>query len=59
MKTLGPIGPRAAGERDEASWIRIDFDRLDPDLDPGGQKCPTKKKKREEISFFEVLFGGL
>jgi hypothetical protein len=28
-------------------WIsfRIDFGRLDPDPDPGGQKLPTKEKK--------------
>jgi hypothetical protein len=38
-------------------WICIDiyFGQLDPDLYPGGQKEPQKKKKSEEISCFKVL----
>jgi hypothetical protein len=28
---------------------------LDPDPDPGGKKCSTKKGKSEEICCFEVL----
>jgi hypothetical protein len=35
--------------------IRIDFGRLDPDPDPGGQKLPTKVEKSEDISCFKVL----
>jgi hypothetical protein len=35
--------------------IRIDFGRLDPDPDPGGQKLPTKVEKSENISCFKVL----
>jgi hypothetical protein len=39
------------------SWIRIriDFSRLDPDPNPGGQKSPQKLQKNEETSCFEVL----
>jgi hypothetical protein len=33
--------------------IRIDFGRLEPDLDPGGQKLPTKKRKSDESYWFE------
>ena len=39
-------------------WIRIPI----RNLDPGGQKRPTKKEKSENISCFEELdfhFGGL
>jgi hypothetical protein len=32
---------------------QLPFCRLDSD--PGGQKCPTKNEKSEEISWFEVL----
>jgi hypothetical protein len=35
--------------------IRIDFGRLDPEPDPGGQKSPQKLKKIKKISCFEVL----
>jgi hypothetical protein len=35
--------------------IRIDFGWLDPDLDPGGQKWPSKIVKREVNSSFVVL----
>jgi hypothetical protein len=38
-----------------SAWIHIDFGRLDPDPDPGGQKCPSTEGKGEEISSFEVL----
>jgi hypothetical protein len=33
-------------------WNRIDFDRLDTDLE--GQKWQTKIEKSEEISCFDV-----
>jgi hypothetical protein len=32
--------------------IRIDFDSLDPDLDPGVPKCHKKKGKSAEMSYF-------
>ncbi len=37
--------------------IIIDFDRLDPDPDPGGQKWPSEKEKSEEFhELLDVLF---
>jgi hypothetical protein len=55
--------------------IRIDFGRLDPDPDPGGQKRPIKLRKVTKLHIFcagcsllrgegfcsslDVLYGGL
>jgi hypothetical protein len=38
-------------------WIRIRIwiRNKDPDLVPGGQKCPTNKIKGNKFHFFEVL----
>ncbi len=36
-------------------WIRIDNGRLDPDVDPGGQKRPSKVEKSEVL---DVSFEG-
>ncbi len=43
--------------------IRIDFDRLDPSPDPGGQKRPTKRKTMKKLNdlsaTLHVLTWGL
>jgi hypothetical protein len=35
--------------------IRIDFSRLDPDLDPEEEKLSTNIQKSDEILCFQVL----
>jgi hypothetical protein len=35
--------------------IRIDFSRLDPDLDPEEEKLPSNIQISDEISCFELL----
>jgi hypothetical protein len=40
---------------DPPGWIYNDFDRMDPDPDPGGLNDPQKRDKSEEVYCFEVL----
>jgi hypothetical protein len=50
----GPINDRQCFGSGSA-WICIGFSRLDPDLNPEGQKLSTKTEKRKETLSFEVL----
>jgi hypothetical protein len=40
---------QCCGSGSGSAWIRVDFGRLDPNTDPGGQKRHTKKETEKNF----------
>jgi hypothetical protein len=38
-----------------SAWIHIDLGRLDPDLDPGGQKRPSKRREATSVAWTSFM----